>query len=27
LKTGTTILLSEDSEFLNFLNKKNWYPQ
>ena len=23
LKTGTTILLSEDSEFLNFLNKKN----
>ncbi|MBT5969130.1 MAG: protease modulator HflC [Nitrospina sp.] len=23
LRTGTTILLSEDSEFLNFLNKKN----
>jgi membrane protease subunit HflC len=23
LMTGTTILLSEDSEFLNFLNKKN----
>jgi hypothetical protein len=24
LKTDTTILLSEDSEFLSFLNKKNW---